>query len=839
MDQTGRPWLDPQGRTADRVAALVAAMTREEKVALALGDEAAVAHLGIPPLLYTDSGSGVRDGDRATAFPVTLMLAATFDVELADAYGAAVGEEARAAGRNVLLGPAVDLVRTPLGGRAAESFGEDPHLAGVMAAAHVRAVQRHHVVAMLKHCVANNFEHGRTGFGPIPSRSPAVDVVVGERALRELYLEPVRAALLAGGALSVMGSYNRLNGSYACQSRWLLTTVLREDWGWPGFVAPDFLLAVRDDVAAANAGLDVAALGGPGGRTAEDFTSGRIPPERLEELVTRVVHAMVAGGLVDHPVGPDGTRPLTTPEHVAVAARAARDGMVLLRNEGVLPLAGDVPSIAVIGPAGEDALFTLGGSGAVALWRERVVTPLAGIRARAGAGTRVAVAQGTLGDVRLPVLPAEHLAPSSGPGPGLYAEYWGGDEAAGAPVRSGVEPGLDVAHAPDGVSMPWCARWTGTLTPAVSGPHRFSLTGAGVAELFLDDAVVVAGMREADRFAGGPELPLQGVAHLEAGRPVALRVEYWTGPALNAPPFHPTDVWGEELPVGHVPRLQLGWEPPGDAIERAARLAAESDVAVVVVGASSGEGADRTSLALPGDQDALVGAVARANPRTVVVLNTPGPVLMPWLPEVAAVLQAWYPGQQFGDALAAVLFGDDDPGGRLPVTFPATAGQGPVTGPERYPGVDGVARYDEDLLIGYRWFDAHAQAPLFPFGHGLSYTSFAYGELRATVGAGAGLVRAVVEVANTGDRAGSEVVQLYVSAPPAAEAPPAVLAGFRKVRLEPGRSTEVGFELPVDALAVYGSAGGRRVLHPGRYGLAVGASSRDLRASAAVELGTA
>jgi len=235
MDQTGRPWLDPQGRTADRVAALVAAMTREEKVALALGDEAAVAHLGIPPLLYTDSGSGVRDGDRATAFPVTLMLAATFDVELADAYGAAVGEEARAAGRNVLLGPAVDLVRTPLGGRAAESFGEDPHLAGVMAAAHVRAVQRQHIVAMLKHCVANNFEHGRTGFGPIPSRSPAVDVVVGERALRELYLEPVRAALLAGGALSVMGSYNRLNGSYACQSRWLLTTVLREDWGWPGW----------------------------------------------------------------------------------------------------------------------------------------------------------------------------------------------------------------------------------------------------------------------------------------------------------------------------------------------------------------------------------------------------------------------------------------------------------------------------------------------------------------------------------------------------------------------------------------------------------------------------
>jgi beta-glucosidase len=238
---------------------------------------------------------------------------------------------------------------------------------------------------------------------------------------------------------------------------------------------------------------------------------------------------------------------------------------------------------------------------------------------------------------------------------------------------------------------------------------------------------------------------------------------------------------------------------------------------------------DRTSLALPGDQDRLIAAVAEANPRTVVVLNTGGPVLMPWLNRVGAVVQAWLPGQQFGEAVAAVLFGDADPGGRLPVTFPATPDQGPITGPERYPGVEGDARYDEGVMVGYRWFDEQDQQPLFPFGHGLSYGEYEYGQPRVALDGATGAVTVSVQVTNVGGRAGAEVVQLYVAAPAAARQPPRQLKGFAKVRLEPGATSEVELRLNRDDLAAFDEATGEWVVHPGRYEVLVGRSSRDLR----------
>ena len=315
-----------------------------------------------------------------------------------------------------------------------------------------------------------------------------------------------------------------------------------------------------------------------------------------------------------------------------------------------------------------------------------------------------------------------------------------------------------------------------------------------------------------------------------------IRVDYRTGPALDIPQFPIKDMWGRDRSDGMGPRIQLGWQPPEDSrIEAAARLAAESDAAVVVVGVTSGEGADRPSLGLPGDQDALISAIAAANPRTIVVLNTPGAVLMPWLDDVGAVLEAWYPGEQFGAALASVLFGDADPGGRLPVTFPAAEEHGPITGPERYPGIDGVARYDEGILVGYRWFDAHEdQPPLFPFGHGLSYGAYSYHDL--TVERDDGTVRVGVDVTNEGDRAGSEVVQLYVAGPPDAEAPPRELTGFRKVRLDSGERARVTFDLPSSELPSYSEAQSGWVVHPGRYGIEVGASSRDIRCRGEVDL---
>jgi beta-glucosidase len=250
-----------------------------------------------------------------------------------------------------------------------------------------------------------------------------------------------------------------------------------------------------------------------------------------------------------------------------------------------------------------------------------------------------------------------------------------------------------------------------------------------------------------------------------------------------------------------------------------------------------GEGMDRASLALPGDQDRLIAAVAAANPRTVVVLNTGGPVLMPWLDQVAAVVQAWLPGQQFGEAVAAVLFGDADPGGRLPVTFPASPDQGPITGPERYPGVDGDACYDEGVLVGYRWFDQHGQEPLFPFGHGLSYGEYAYGQPRVTLDEATGAVTVSLQVTNVGARPGAEVVQLYLAAPAAAQQPPRQLKGFAKLHLDPGATGEMSLRLERDDLATFDEASGEWVVHPGRYEVLVGRSSRDLRGRAGFEVG--
>jgi beta-glucosidase len=817
------------GAAGERAGKLLAEMSFEDKVAVALGDFAAVAHLGVPPLHYADGPNGIRGPDNVTAFPAALALAASFDQGLAAEYGAAVAAEARDTGANVLLGPAVDIARVPLGGRLPEAMGEDPYLAGRLAAAEVRAIQAAHVISMVKHFVGNNAETERTGYATGDGRSTAINTVVSERALQELYFPPFKAVVRQGGAGSVMGSYNRLNGTYACQHPGILAT-LKRDWGWDGFVAPDFKHAVRDPVAAANAGLDIPGLGVTEGRTAEHFTAGAIPAERLDEIVRRTLFAIFDAGLDTHPLADEGRRPAlaSTPEHVALASRIAADGMVLLTNrDGLLPLdASRVGSVAVVGTARDDAQWVMAGSPSVRVFADRRVTPLDGISARAGTGVRVAFAQGSFGDAPLPTVPAEILTPPGGDGNGLLGEYWNGEAPDGAPDLTVVDPTVEIPAAPDGLTAPvWSARWTGTITPAVDGPHRFTVLAAGVTRLEVDGTLVAAGEREFGQVFDGPPLPVSGTIDLSSGRPVAIRLDYSSSTAWP--------VMDLGLGGGNV---RLGWQPPDDRIGEAARLAADCDVTVVVASTAVGEGMDRASLSLPGDQDRLIAAVAEANPRTVVVLNIGGPVLMPWLERAGAVLAAWLPGQQFGQALAAVLFGDTDPGGRLPVTFPADPRQGPITGPERWPGSDGDARYDEGVLVGYRWFDAHGQEPLFCFGHGLSYGEHAYGQPHLDHDQVSGAVTVTVPVTNTGGRAGSEVVQLYVAAPPAAAQPPRQLKGFAKVHLDPGATETVSLRLGPGDLAAYDEPSGTWVTHPGRYELLVGRSSRDLRGRATVEL---
>jgi beta-glucosidase len=802
-----QPWRDASQPPLQRADELLAALSFDQKVDLALNDFSSTASLGVPPIVFSDGPAGVR-ANGTTTWPSPQTLASTFNRRLARAYGSAIAAELRGKGFDLWAGPAMDIDRTPLAGRQPENLGEDPFLAGHTVAAEVRGLKSGHVMETLKHYVGNNQEYERTGFATLPTgaHSPGINDEVSERALQEIYETPFRIGIQRGGADAVMCSYNRVNGDQTCESHEVLDT-LKLQWGFEGFVVPDFASAVRDPVKAANAGVDEAALPGDptnGLRTRAMFTSGQVPAARLDDMVRRMLFAMFDSGVFDDPVG--AAQPVvTTDAHQALAKRISESGMVLLKNDRhALPLSTrHLRSLAVIGPSGDDAMFINGGSAAVPITAGPKITPLAGITARAG-GVKINAAQGSLGDAPLPA-----VVPSSALGGGLNASYWSNGDQQGAPTRTQVDPTVDVAASPADLGPVWSARWTGTLIPPETGLYRLSLLEAGIAKLFVDGREVTGGYREGTSFVAGPQYPESGAVFLRKGHKVSIRVDYSSKSGL----------------FGHS--IQLQWQlPSASGIPAAVTAARHSDAAVVLVNNAQGEGMDRATLSLPGDQDALIEAVAAVNRHTIVVLNNGGPVLMPWLRHVDAVLQAWYPGQQFGAALAAVLFGDSDPGGRLPVTYPASDTQGPALlgNPARYPGVDGNESYAEGIFVGYRWYDEFGRRPLFPFGYGLSYARYRLNHLRVLGGNRGAFVS--VRVRNTSRRTGSQVVQLYLAFPRSAGEPPKQLKGYRKVTLGPGESRDVLLRVRRDDLKVF--LGGDRVVVPGRYTVLVGTSSRDL-----------
>jgi beta-glucosidase len=824
---SGQPWRNPNQQAEVRAGELLAVLSTDQKIQLALGNFAALASFGVPALNADDGPDGLRN-PGTTAMPSGQALAATFNRALAFAYGQVVGSEARGEGFNEWLGPAVDIDRTPLAGRQPEAEGEDPFLAGNTSAQVVLGAQGQHVIATLKHYTAYNQDFGRIGFENAPSqfaRGPAVNVAVSERALQEIYEAPFRTAVQQGHLDSVMCSYNQINGLPSCENPGTLGD-LKQGGGLGGFVVPDFGFAVRDPVAAALAGVDLPALPGSSpGLTAADFTSGEIPAARLDDIDRRILFAVFDSGAFDYPLPATPATEVSTPAHQRVAAQVAEAGMVLLKNDQqVLPLSGKDRSIAVIGPSGSDAVFVSGGSAGVPLATGQAVTPLAGITARAAsAGVQVTSAQGSAGDVAAPALvPSAALTPASGTGPGLLGTYWSNGDFSGAPVLTRVDPAVDLSAAPSQTGALWSARWTGTLTPAETGLYRFSLAEAGIATLKIAGQAFGPAYREATQFVTGPHYVLQGTVRLTAGQPVPVEIDYSSTSGLFSQEIH------------------FGWQTPSQSgIPAAVAAARKADVAVVFANDAQGEGMDRTSLSLPGDQDQLIEAVAAANRHTVVVLNTGGPVLMPWLPAVGGVVEAWYPGQAFGTAIAAVLFGDADPAGRLPVTFPAggTQGPAPATQPRHYPGVNGVVSYDEGLDVGYRWYDATGQRPLFPFGYGLSYEHFAVSGVNASYSPRDGSATVTATVTNASSRSGPATLELYLASPPAAQEPPKQLKGYGNVDLAPGQSKLVVFRLAPGDLAYYKTSSSQFAVAPGRYTVLVGTSSTDLGHAASFTVG--
>jgi beta-glucosidase len=795
----GQLWRDATQSPDARAAQLLKAMTLDQKVALVSatdpGEYAPLAPLGIPPLTRVDASSGLRGDRGVTAFPVPLQLGASFDVELAAEYGKAIAQEARGKGWNVILGPTVDVARDGLTGRLTESFGEDALVNAQMGSAVAAAMQEQGVIAMAKHYTAYHTERERLTMG----------VEVSQRALHEVYNLPFFYLVEKAHIGSLMGSYPRVNGKFMLENPELIAQIKQH--GFKGYMATDFM-GGADGVAQFNAGIDSWSLQ-PFLRQPAALRDGRIAPARLDDAVRRTLWTLFSTGTFDRPVTDTPAAVVTTPAHMALALKVAQSGTVLLKNEdGVLPLKRR-GQIAVIGTAGKETVTGV-------MWSSyadpgQFTLPVDAIAAAAGSGAKVVYAQGSLGDTILPSFATEagifaapvNLTTPDGK-PGWQAQYYGTEDFKGAVVRQEIVREIDVKVKPD-LALPakWSAKWNADLTPASDGIVRLATLVSGMVKVTVDGKTVIDGLRStAEGFPGsGPSnYPLQGTVQLVAGLKVHIEVEYSARGSFTGN------------------RIQLGWQPVS-LIPEAVALARKSEVAVVFVNQVTGEEMDRDSYALPADQDALVEAVAAVNPNTVVVLNTGGAVKMPWLSRVKGVVQMWYPGAAAGTGIASVLFGDAEPGGRLPISFPADESQGirPYRG-------GGVVRYDEGVMVGYRYLQQHGQKPLFPFGYGLSYSTYSYGDVTARTsprGDTAALVS--VNVKNTGTRAGSTVVQVY-----SGQQPEVKLVGFARVQLAQGEERVVTVPVERRLLSSWDEKTSQWIAPKGEVTFRVGSNSADL-----------
>jgi beta-glucosidase len=763
----------------------------DERISLLAGTDMwhTAAAAGIPAIRMSDGPAGVRGtdwrGPASASFPCGTALAATFDPELVREIGEALGREARSKSAHLLLAPTVNLHRTPIGGRNFECMSEDPVHTAAIATAYIEGVQSQRVACCVKHFVGNDTEFARF----------VVSSDIPERVLRELYLVPFEAAV-ACGVRSIMTGYNRLNGTFCSEHDWLLRDVLRGEWGFDGVVVSDWY-GTHSGVPSLKAGLDVE-MPGPtrhrGDALRAAYDAGEITDADIDPSVERIRALADWTG-----AGSTGTDEGTAddPATREVIRRAASAAMVLLRNEGpLLPLASD-RRLALIGPYAVTGRIQGGGSAKVLPDRPSELLP-----ALVARGLEVEHATGCEIEKFLPVLRGDFELT-------ITDEH---GNVVTAPRRR-----VDVVrqhHEADGTEGDIAATMAGTFVPEVGGRWEFGLRAVDVASVRIDGELVVEVPvpQRAGSFFGFGSDEVIGTAELAAGVPCRVEVDY--------PMMHTEGMRG----------FVLGARPVSDTdlLADAVRVASAADVAVVVVGTNDEwetEGEDRRSLALPGRQDELVSAVAAANPNTVVVVNSGSPVTMPWLDEVSAVLQLWFPGAELGEALTDVLVGEAEPGGRLPVTFPRRLEDTPAF--PYHPG-DGLhAEYGEGLLVGHRWYDRHGIEPLFPFGFGLGYTTFDVTPTGLTGDVVSGVVVSV-DVANTGDRSGSEVVQVYVARDgdvPEGE-PLRWFAGSRKVHLAPG--SRVTVEIAIGPRAFSAWIDGGWVVRPGSYEVWVGTSSRSV-----------
>ncbi|HEX7339299.1 MAG TPA: glycoside hydrolase family 3 C-terminal domain-containing protein [Rhodanobacteraceae bacterium] len=831
------PWVKSKAPIAQRVDQLLGRMTLDQKLKELHGGQGfnsrgyagelpGIPSLCIPALTFQDGPGGAGDGfNDVTQLPAPVALAATWDTQLAKQYGAVVGAEQWGKGAMVDLGPTINIVRDPRWGRAFESYSEDPFLSGYIGAGYVNGVQSQGVMAEIKHWAVYNQETFRN--------TPLDDLQVSERALQELYFPAFRIAIERSHPASAMCSYSYFDGVAACADHDFMTKVLRNQFHFDGFVVSDWG-GTHSTLASVKAGLNVEMPNGKyyGKALKEAVQSGKVSEATVDDLLRPIFTKMFEFNLFTRQ--PKGTKdsPVATPAHAKVATKVAEDGMVLLKNAGyVLPLSGKVHSIAVIGSGASASAITSGG-GSAHVNANAVLTPLEGIIKRAGGEVSVHYAQGDVPEGLPAAIPSRYLTPESGHGHGLTRRLYNNPMRSGKPVSTQDTTKLtyNLFMKTPGAGLEarkWSAKFTGTLMPPVSGRYTFSLTSGGFGRLLIDGKTVVnRPMFALDTNAGTIEL--------KAGQKVSIEIDY-SAPMLPS------------LSGILQPSMRLGWKVPvsGDVWPRALALqqqavkaAKASDVALVFVSKFETEGVDLDNIRLSDDQNHLIEAVAKANPNTIVVLNTGSAVTMPWIGKVRGVIEAWYPGQEYGKAIASILFGDTNPSGKLPVTFPVHQADVPASTQAQWPGMDGKVAYSEGLKVGYRWYDAKHVKPLFPFGYGLSYTSFKLGNIKVSPQriTSSGKVTVTVDLTNTGKRAGAEVAQLYVGHPASAGEPPKQLRAFDKVFLKPGQTRQVSLNVPARAFAVWNEGMHAWQVADGSYKIWVGNSSAHLPLEAQVRV---
>ena len=800
-------------------------MTTNEKISLLSGkgvyNTQNIDRLGLSQLELWDGPNGVRSNsnEQATAFPVGISMGATWNVELINELGIALGKESRAFGVEVLLGPTMNIIRTPLNGRTFETFSEDPYFNGEMASAYINGLQSEHVGSSVKHYIANNQEIRRMD----------VSANISERALREIYLPAYEKVISKSQPYTFMAAYNKINGVHATEQKYIMNDILRKEFGFEGVLLSDWG-GVKSSVPSLKASLDLE-MPGPGKYYEKPLRKalkkGLVKEIEIDNAALRMIKLILKTSM-----GKSYNKSDVMVENKRIAKKVAEESIVLLKNENsILPLnSNSIQTLAVIGPNANRSVIQGGGSARVT--PAYSITPLQGIIENAAMNNiEVQYEKGVENHPSVPLMEKISLRTTKdSKEKGLKAEYYRSYNFSDTPYKTETDEELRIFGILD-QDIFGSVLWTGEFIAEKDGQYRFSSNpGLGKARIYIDGKKISLDEKGPPVFGGVLPSAKIGSIFLKTGS-YPMRIEYSAKPNFLLSFILKIVMPAMSDMINKFRFLEIGCRLPEPDISSAVTLARNTDAVIIVVGSADNyetEGEDRPSMKLTGKQDKLIESILNVNDNTVVVMNTGSPIEMPWVSSCPAILQVWLPGQEGGNAISNILFGNVNPSGKLPVTFPIALEDNPSY--KYYPGNDEV-EYSEGIYVGYRYYDTKNVAPLFPFGHGLSYTKFEYSNFNCPIEVSSlKNVELKFIIKNVGKTQGQEVVQCYVrDVESRLERPIKELKAFYKLNLLPGESKTVNLSLDKTSFSFFDDQINKWIVEPGKFEIMIGSSSKDIR----------